>query len=415
MTKKVAVLGATGSIGRSTLDVLRAAKHDFTPVLFTAHSRAQELAALAREFPNAKTVLGTHSEELLRAIEQCGADIVVNGIAGAAGLLPTLAVIESGADLALANKETVVMAWDIVSRRAAEKGAKIIPVDSEHSAVFSLINAHCVKEGDGEEEGYGVWGMGYGDIASSVSDTTVNLSCNDKDFKSEVSPKPQTLNPKPHLDEIILTASGGPFRNLSMEELKMVTPERALAHPTWNMGRKITIDSATLANKGLEVIEAARLFGVPPEKVKVVVHPQSIVHSMIRLTDGAVYAEMSRPDMRLPIHKALYYPNIALCPFARLEFTPPPLSLTFDEPDLKRFPMLRLAYEALAAGELYTVAYNAANEVAVAAFLENKIGFTDIPSLCEDVLQKDWSGSEPLTLEIILDVDKRAREFTVNL
>jgi 1-deoxy-D-xylulose-5-phosphate reductoisomerase len=386
MTKKVAVLGATGSIGRSTLDVLRAAKHVFTPVLFTAHSRKEELAALAREFPNAKTVLGTHSEELLRAIEQCGADIVVNGIAGAAGLLPSLAVIESGADLALANKETVVMAWDIVSRHAAAKGAKIIPVDSEHSAVFSLINAHIGGVA-------GVSPAGGGSVQAQLG--------------SEGGGSP------PHvLDEIILTASGGPFRDLSMEELKMVTPERALAHPTWNMGRKITIDSATLANKGLEVIEAARLFGVPPEKVKVVVHPQSIVHSMIRLADGAVYAEMSRPDMRLPIHKALYYPDIAPCPFARLEFGEKesvPLTLSFEEPDTKRFPMLRLAYEALAAGELYTVAYNAANEVAVAAFLENKIGFTDIPRLCEEVLQKDWSSSKPLTLDAILEVDRLAR------
>jgi 1-deoxy-D-xylulose-5-phosphate reductoisomerase len=175
------------------------------------------------------------------------------------------------------------------------------------------------------------------------------------------------------------------------------------------MGKKITIDSASLANKGLEVIEAVRLFDVPPERVRVVVHPQSVVHSMIRLADGAVYAELSQPDMRQPIHKALYYPEVRACPFARLEFDAPPLSLGFEAPDFERFPMLPLAYEAVRAGGLYTLAYNAANEAAVALFLKGKIGFMDIPRITENVLQKDWRG-EADCLERILDADKRARE-----
>jgi 1-deoxy-D-xylulose-5-phosphate reductoisomerase len=379
MKKRIAVLGATGSIGKSTLDVIRAARDDFEPVLFSAHRDAAGLLALAGEFPGAfialaggaergedaalaasvdKKRLFSGREGLLRAIASCDADMAVNGIAGAAGLEPSLAVLESGANLALANKESVVMAWRLVSDKAKEHGAGIIPVDSEHSAVFSLINAH-------------------GEPA-----------------------------------EIILTASGGPFRTFNLEELRAVTVEKALTHPTWNMGRKITIDSASLANKGLEVIEAVRLFNVRPAQVKVVVHPQSIVHSMIRLADGALYAELSKPDMRLPIHKALYHPEIRPCPFARLDLNAPsaaPLALGFEQPDSGRFPMLRLAYQAVCGGELCTVVYNAANEAAVDRFINGHIGFLDIPRITEKVLSLDWSG-EAGSIECVLETDRRARE-----
>jgi 1-deoxy-D-xylulose-5-phosphate reductoisomerase len=354
---KIAVLGATGSIGRNTLDVVRAHPERFEPVLLSAYSDGEPLRRLQKEFPHARCVAAS-KEDLPSAIRSCGAARVVNGIAGAAGLVPSLAVLETGADLALANKETVVMAWPLAQAAAEKTGAKIIPVDSEHSAVFTLVNAHG---------------------AAAVA-------------------------------EVILTCSGGPFRNLTTDELARVRAKDALDHPTWTMGPKITIDSATLANKGLEVIEAARLFAMPPEHIKVVIHPQSVVHSMVRLRDGAVYAQLSRPDMRLPIHNALFYPEITPCAFAALDFTD--LTLTFSPPDTARFPLLRLAYDALKAGGLSPVAYNAANEVAVAKFLTDEIGFPDIPRLVEKTLQKDWSAgpSASATLDVILAADKRARD-----
>jgi 1-deoxy-D-xylulose-5-phosphate reductoisomerase len=371
--KRIAVLGATGSIGKSALDVLRAGKDDFEAALLSGHRDRAGLLALGGEFPGAVLALSGRKdasgegasggkiayygeEGLLKAIAASGADTAVNGIAGAAGLAPSLAALEAGADLALANKETIVMAAPLVFARAEAKKARIIPVDSEHQAIFTLINAH------GRE----------------------------------------------NIEEIILTASGGPFRNHSLRQLERVTPAEALAHPTWNMGPKITVDSATLGNKGLEVMEAALLFGMPPEKITVMVHPQSVVHSMVRLRDGAVYAQLSRPDMRLPIHNALYWPECVPCPFGRLDF--PGLTLEFEKPDFERFPLLPLAYEAVRAGGLYPAAYNAANEEAAAAFLTNRAGFLDIPRIVEYVLNKDWK-SPGEDLEAILLGDRRAREF----
>ncbi|MDR2103739.1 MAG: 1-deoxy-D-xylulose-5-phosphate reductoisomerase [Treponema sp.] len=373
MKKRVAVLGATGSIGTSTLETLRRGKEDFEAVLLSAHTKARELAALGREFPGALLVLsGMNSsnasslpeedrgkiayfgkEGLLHALAECGADITVNGITGAAGLEPSLAAVKAGSDLALANKETVVLAFPLVSALAKEKQVRILPVDSEHAAIFRLLEAH----GKGSAE------------------------------------------------ELLLTASGGPFRTYSALQLAAVSPREALAHPTWRMGPKITLDSATLANKGLEVIEAVRLFDFPKEKVKVVIHPQSIVHSMIRLKDGALYAQMSRPDMRLPIHEALYWPRIVSSPFGSLNFDA--LTLEFEKPDYQKFPLLPLAYDAAGAGGVYPAVYNAANEAAAAAFLEERIGFLDIPRIVQDVLEKDWYTPSP-DLETILDADKRA-------
>ena len=252
------------------------------------------------------------------------------------------------------------MAGRLVYAMAAEKKVRIIPVDSEHSAIFTLLKAHG----------------------------------------------------KNNVSEIILTASGGPFRNHSMEELALVRPEHALKHPTWKMGPKISVDSATLANKGLEVIEAAGLFGFRPEKIKVVIHPQSIVHSMIRLADGAIYAQLSRPDMRLPIHDALCWPETQPSSFGSLDFDS--LNLNFEKCDTARFPMLALAYEALKGGPLLPVAYNAANEIAVGAFLREKIGFLEIPRVVEYVLNQGKSGRDgDDTIETVLENDQKARELAL--
>jgi 1-deoxy-D-xylulose-5-phosphate reductoisomerase len=331
--------------------------------------------ALSREFPGARlTLSGEEGEEsgiayygsrgLLRAIAEAGADITVNGIAGAAGLAPSLAALEAGSDLALANKETVVMAAPLVFALAEQKKRRILPVDSEHFAIFSLLEAHG-REG---------------------------------------------------LDRVLLTASGGPFRTYPVERFGRITVEEALAHPSWNMGPKITVDSATLANKGLEVIEAAGLFGLEPERIQVVIHPQSIVHSMIRLRDGAVYAQLSKPDMRLPIHNALYWPEGRAASWDALEFGG--LTLEFDNPDFEKFPLLSLAYEAVRRGGVYPAVYNAANEEAVRAFLSKEAGFLDIPRIVGYVFNRDWiqekspgaSLGAPPDLAGILEADRRARE-----
>jgi 1-deoxy-D-xylulose-5-phosphate reductoisomerase len=351
------------------MDILRKGADDFEVVLLSAHTNRDDLYALAAEFPGALLALsgvapGSGAEKihyyglpgLLRAIADAGADIVVNGISGAEGLRPSMAALQAGADLALANKETIVMAAPLVFALAAEKQRRILPVDSEHSAIFNLIAAHG----------------------------------------------------RDSVEEILLTASGGPFRKKNMEELAHISPQEALAHPTWKMGPKITIDSASLANKGLEVIEAAGLFGLPAGRIKVVVHPQSVVHSMVRLRDGAVYAQLSKPDMRLPIHGALYYPQCRPCSFGRLDFDA--LTLEFEKPDFGRFPMLPLAYEAARAGAAYPTAYNAANEVAAAAFLKNAIGFLDIPRIVDYVLNSDWSTLDR-DIDSIMEADARARRL----
>ena len=369
MHKKVAVLGATGSIGKSTLDILRNSKDRYRPVLFSAHKNHEELISLKKEFPGALAAFsGDNSalppeidffgkQGLLDAIAAAGPDITVNGIAGAAGLEPSAAVLNAGSDLALANKETIVMAGNIIMDLARKKKRNIIPVDSEHFAVFKLLQAHG----------------------------------ND------------------NAGEIILTASGGPFRNYSMEQLKAVTVADALAHPTWKMGPKITVDSATMANKGLEVIEAAKLFGFPPERIKVAIHPQSIVHSMIRLKDGAVYAQLSNPDMKLPIFGALCWPATENSGYGRLDFES--LSLNFEKPDMEKFPMLGLAYRALQHGKHLPPVYNAANETAVEAFFKNRISFLEIPGVVEYVLDQGFlNAGECETIETALELDREARK-----
>jgi 1-deoxy-D-xylulose-5-phosphate reductoisomerase len=364
MKKRVSMLGATGSIGKSSLDVISRNKDEFEVVLLAARSRRDELEKLKALWPNAVCALSGEEggkEKLLSAIRNVSADITINGISGASGLEPSLAAIEAGSNLALANKETVVMAAPLVFRLAKEKNVKIIPVDSEHSAIFNLIQAH----GGGEKEA---------------------------------------------VSEIILTASGGPFRKMDLSDIKNVTAKDALAHPTWKMGPKITIDSASMANKGLEIIEACALFDMPQEKIKVVIHPQSIVHSMVKLRNGAIYAQLSKPDMRHPIHDALFWPKTVPLNLDALNFDN--LTLEFEKPDVQKFPMLGLARESARLGGLYPCAYNAANEEAADAFLQNKIGFLDIAGITKDVLDEDWNGicGEK---EEILNADAKARKKAV--
>ena len=362
MKKRVAVLGATGSIGKSSLDVISRNSGDFEAVLLSARSSREELEQLKKEFPSAVCVLAGEEngkQKLLDAICKTKADITINGISGAAGLEPSLAALETGSDLALANKETVVMASKLVFRLAKEKNVKIIPVDSEHSAIFKLIEAHG----------------------------------------------------RDSISEIILTASGGPFRKLSLKEMEKVKADDALAHPTWKMGPKITIDSATMANKGLEIIEACAFFNMPVEKVKAVIHPQSIVHSMVRLCNGVIYAQLSKPDMRQPIHDALYWPKMATLSLEALNFDS--LTLEFEKPDAQKFPMLNLAREAAERGGLFPCAYNAVNEEAAGAFLSRKIGFLDIFAVTAHVLQDDWAADYS-DLDTVLDTDARARQKAVS-
>jgi len=369
MKKKIAVLGATGSIGKSSLDVISRGRDDFDVVLLSAYTSRRELDELKKQWSSAVCVLSGESggkEKLKDAIKNSSADITINGISGGAGLEPSLAAIESGSNLALANKETVVMAGKLVFAMAKGKNVNIIPVDSEHSAIFHLLKAHA---GQGEKDG--------DDLIS----------------------------------EIILTASGGPFRKLSLKEMENVTVRDALAHPTWKMGKKITIDSASMANKGLEIIEACCFFNTRPEKIKVVIHPQSVVHSMIRLRNGVIYAQLSKPDMRYPIHDALYWPETSSLNLEALSFDS--LSLEFEKPDLEKFPMLSLAREAAGHGGLYTCAYNAANEEAVRAFLEERIRFTDIPGITASVLEKDWAADYG-NVQAVLDADTRARSLAVS-
>jgi 1-deoxy-D-xylulose-5-phosphate reductoisomerase len=358
MKKRVAVLGATGSIGKSSLDIISRDKDSFEVVLLTANSSRGKLEELSKQFPTAVCALTGEEngkEKLLTAIKEIKPDITINGISGAAGLEPSFAAIEAGSDLALANKETIVMAGRLAIQLAKEKNVNIIPVDSEHSAIFHLL---------------------------------LNNSRN-------------------NVSEIILTASGGPFRSFSIKDMEKVTVKDALAHPTWNMGKKITIDSASMANKGLEVIEARVLFDMPPEKIKVVIHPQSVVHSMIRLCNGVIYAQLSKPDMRHPVHDALYWPVTTPSTLEQLNFDS--LTLEFSKPDFDRFPMLSYAWEAARLGGLYPCAYNAANETAVTLFLEQKIKFLDIPKITDHVMQKNWASGN-LDLETILKADKDARQ-----
>lgn len=368
-------MGSTGSIGKSTLAVIGKYPDRFKVVALAAGGNIDLLERQVRAFrPRIAAVVSEKAaaelrprlsgmdvdvlsgvEGMISAAAAEEADITVSAIVGTAGLVPTMAAIKAGKDVALANKEALVTAGEVVTAACREAGVALFPVDSEHSAIFQCLNAGAVKD----------------------------------------------------IRRLILTASGGPFRNASKEDLERVTPAEALKHPNWNMGRKITIDSATLMNKGLEVIEARWLFGIGPERINVLIHPQSIVHSMVEYQDGSVVAQLGMPDMRGPIAYALSYPE-------RLEGASPSLNLakigtlTFQEPDLSRFPCLSYAYEALKTGGTMPAVVSAANEAAVKHFLEGDIGFMDIPRVIRMTMDAHQPG-EVITVDDALRVDIWAR------
>ena len=365
--KKVAILGSTGSIGTQTLEIART-NGDLEITALAAGSNVERLEAQIREFcPSLAAVWAeekakelksrirdldvrvvTGMEGLIEVAEQPESGILVTAIVGMIGIRPTIAAMKAGKDIALANKETLVTAGHIIMPLAEECGVRILPVDSEHSAIFQCLHGENRSE----------------------------------------------------LHKILLTASGGPFRGKKKEELREVQVEDALKHPNWSMGRKITIDSATLVNKGLEMMEARWLFGVEPQDIKIVVQPKSIIHSMVEFADGAVIAQLGTPDMKLPIQYALYYPQRRYLPGERLDFWKLG-QITFEEPDMENFPGLRLAFDAAAAGGSLPTVYNAANERAVALFLDRKIRFLEIPELIERCMEEHKAVKAPSVEEIL--------------
>ena len=374
--RSLTILGSTGSIGLSTLDVVRQHPEKFTVSCLAAGQDVTVLAAQIKEFmPDAVSVKDAESAKKLEALLEDyrpeifygiegasaiaaadGSDMVVSAIVGAAGLVPTVNAIKAGKHIALANKETLVVAGQLVSDLVKKYNVRLLPVDSEHSAIFQSLEGHRTED----------------------------------------------------VERIILTASGGPFRNTPAEELKNVRLEQALKHPQWSMGAKITIDSATMMNKGLEVIEAHWLFNMPAEKIAVVVHPQSIIHSMVEYIDGCVIAQLGSPDMRAPIAYALSYPERCVSGIQKLDLVKTG-TLTFEEPDMVRFPALGLAFDALKAGRTYPAVLNAANEIAVAAFLDKKIRFTDIAATVDKTMQAHQAYT-PVELDEYLQADRWARE-----
>lgn len=379
--KGIAILGSTGSIGTQALQVIEAYPEKFDLQVITAHKNADLLISQAKKHNPNTVVIGEESEfervknELWdldihvycgeRALEQVvdsnEIDVVLTAMVGYAGLKPTLAAIRAKKTIALANKETLVVAGELVTKEALENGVNIYPVDSEHSAIFQCLTG-------------------------------------------------EFQNP---IEKIYLTASGGPFRGFTSEQLKTVTKAQALKHPNWDMGAKITIDSASMMNKGLEVIEAKWLFNLKPEQIDVIVHPQSIVHSLVQFEDGSMKAQMGLPDMKLPIQYAFTYPERFKTDFPRFNFMDYP-NLTFEQADLKTFYNLQLAYDALHAGGTLACTLNAANEVAVDAFLNEKIQFVDIPRINAETMNKVSNILSP-TLEDYIAMDEEAREIAKSL
>lgn len=375
--KNIVLLGSTGSIGTQTLDVVRSYKEDLHVVALAAGSSVEKMEQQIREFSPSYAVMW--SEEAAKDLKQRvsdlqvqvltgmdgllavsvlpEADVVLTAIVGMIGIRPTIAAIEAGKDIALANKETLVTAGHIIMPLAKKHGVKILPVDSEHSAIFQSLNGE----------------------------------------------------PKDKIRQILLTASGGPFRGFTKEQLTNVKAADALKHPNWTMGRKITIDSATMVNKGLEVMEAGWLFHVPPEKITVVVQPQSIIHSMVEYVDGAVIAQLGVPDMKLPIQYALFYPDRRPMQENNIDFFKLG-RITFEEPDMEVFTGLKLAYEAFRAGGSMPTVFNAANEKAVSLFLQDKIGFLDIPELIGACMQNHHVTADP-TVEQILEAEAACYDY----
>ena len=383
--KGISILGATGSIGEQTLDVIRKSKDSFKLIGVSANSSVDKMKEIIEEFEpqyvammdeessikikefcllnNYKVKVYGKMEGLIKIVTLEEVDIVVTSVVGMIGLKPTLAAIEAKKDIALANKETLVVAGEIVMKKAKEAGVKILPVDSEHGAIFQCLQG----------------------------------------------------NDKKSLKKIILTASGGPFRGKTYDELRNTTVEQALNHPNWNMGSKITIDSATLMNKGLEVIEAHWLFDCNYENIQVVVHPQSIIHSMVEYVDASIMAQIGAPDMRLPIQYALNYPERKEKVANEIDFYEIS-KLTFEKPDMDTFKCLKLAFKAGKIGGLMPTILNGANEVAVALFLDKKIKFLEIGDIIEETMIKFKEEAEKLELTIdnILAIDEKVREYVRN-
>lgn len=386
MTQSVCILGVTGSIGQSTLKILNQHPDKYSVFAISAHSRISELVDICKQFQPKVVVVPkqkvdelaalfvknelqnieilTDQEGLVSIASHPNVDVVMAAIVGAAGLLPTLAAVKAGKRVLLANKEALVMSGEIMMQAARDHQALLLPVDSEHNAIFqSLPHNYLEAERNGQ--------------------------------------------PQQGVSRILLTASGGPFLNHSLEQLEKVTPAQACKHPNWSMGQKISVDSATLMNKGLELIEACHLFSISEHFVTVVVHPQSIIHSMVQYVDGSTLAQMGNPDMCTPIAHALAWPE-------RLQTSVPALDLfeysqlNFQAPDIQKFPALDLARQAMRAGGLAPTILNAANEVAVAAFLNQQIGFTNIPQVVEHTLQK-LENSVADNIESILNKDEVAR------
>lgn len=373
--KHIAILGSTGSIGTQALDVVERHPDHFTVEVLTAQNNWELLVQQAIQFkPNTVVITNEdHYEKVFDALDSRDikvyagdsalshvvqmedVDVVLTALVGYSGLVPTVKAIESGKDIALANKETLVVAGELVTKLAMEHKSNILPVDSEHSAIFQCIV--------GEYQ-----------------------------------------NP---IEKLILTASGGPFRGRKREELLQITKEQALKHPNWDMGAKITIDSATLMNKGLEVIEAKWLFGTDLDQIEVVVHPQSIIHSMVQFEDGSIKAQLGLPDMRLPIQYALTFPDRFKADYPRFDFAQYP-QLTFEKPDTETFRNLQLAYDALGKGGNHPCILNAANEIAVSEFLKDKIGFLEISDVIADCLAKVSFVKQP-SLEDFINTDKETR------
>jgi 1-deoxy-D-xylulose-5-phosphate reductoisomerase len=392
MSQAVCILGVTGSIGQSTLKILAQHPEDYSVFAVSGFSRIDTLLEICQKFhpkivvvPAAKAAelqqkltavslsnieILTDEAGLVAIAEHPAVDVVMAAIVGAAGLLPTLAAVKAGKRILLANKEALVMSGDIMMQAARASGAELLPVDSEHNAIFQ-----CLPQNYFEQQRDG--------------------------------------QPKLGVSQILLTASGGPFLNHSLEDLDKVTPAQACKHPNWSMGQKISVDSATLMNKGLELIEACHLFAVKEQFVTVVVHPQSIIHSMVQYIDGTTLAQMGNPDMCTPIAHALAWPK-------RIQTHVPPLDLfvnhhlDFQAPDVTRFPALKLARQAMAAGGIAPAVLNAANEVAVAAFLAEKIKFTQIPNIVEQTLNQIENTSAQ-ELNVILHADQQSREIARKL
>ena len=372
--KKISILGATGSIGKSTLDLIERSPDDFEVVALTAAVNTAALADAARRTGAKLAVIADESrlpeleaalrgtdcraaagEQALVEAATADADLVMAAIVGCAGLAPTMAAVEAGKTVALANKEALVTAGDLMTDAATKSGARLLPVDSEHNAIFQALAGGNIDQ----------------------------------------------------VSRIILTASGGPFRTASAEEMRAATPAQAVAHPNWSMGAKISVDSATLMNKGLELIEAHYLFGLPSERIDILIHPQSVIHSLVEYLDGSVLAQLGSPDMRIPIAYALAWPDRMQTPAQRLNLADI-ARLDFGEPDLERFPALRLARGALETGGSAPAVLNAANEVAVATFLDGRIQFPDISRLVESALEENDKPG-PRSIEDVFEIDREVR------